>query len=299
MAAPDLISEESVGSGDKTINLKIDLGVAGQTAMTSVFAPDPKQLGAQLDVLIWFAGHKSAEWAKKNYGVTGFDTYTSQQYLSLPPFKLREEILNNTKKRKFVLVVPTTGVKSQPGSLVKDKASFSDFLQKVLEGVQTHMKATTVAAIGNVFLGAHSGGGKAMNTVAGFIEPQIQEIWCFDCTYEAVDNFIDWAKKNPVDKLWVYSLGMEAAHLTKEGEPESPDNKMIKRSGTGDLSEAILLFAQNLKKKTGVLPPVEVHINYGVAISEFNWVYKITTTDHNGTVKIFFAKLVSDAKKLL
>ncbi len=301
---PDLTSSESLTgtSSDKTLYLKIDLNVpvaTGQEAvapMTAVFAPDPTQLGSSaIDVLLWFHGYKG------QLGNINLKGYTAKQYLNVAQFKLREFIANDTSKRKFVLVVPTLGDKAGAGLLERQDQAEA-FLQQVLNGIKKHMGAKG-ADIGNIVLAAHSGGGSIMNKVVGFtgtFASKIQEVWCFDCTYPGYyENCLPWAKVNPSDKLWVFSTGESGPRLPHPTLPEGPDNKMIKRAGTGDGAHAILKAARD-----GVPPLafVEVRINNHVDFSGtrdllLNFKYP-PEFDHNGSVKAYFAKLVGDSGTL-
>jgi hypothetical protein len=221
---------ETLKGTDKTAYLKIDLKInpmGGQPVdpMTAVFAPDPTTLSGEVDVLLWFHGDKSY-WNKDKTVSFSFAGKSIQNYLTLPLCKLREFILQSSK-RKFVLVAPTlndrTGIsidsknpdKSKrnfnPGALRWKQADAEAYLQQVLNGVKTHMKVNKALTLGNIVLAAHSGGGHLQSQMAehfsgGF--DKVNEVWCFDSSYWGSDPFLAWLKKghsNP--RLWMYSTG--------------------------------------------------------------------------------------------
>ncbi len=279
---------------DMTLYLKIDLAIpigTGQAAaapMTAVFSPDKTQLGSQVDVLLWFHGHKGQ---LRNINLKG---YTAQQYLDVPEFKLRDFILS-TSKRKLLLVVPTLGDTSGSG-LLGTQAQAEAFLQQVLNGVRKYM-APQVTDIGNIVLAAHSGGGKIMGTVAGFggTFNKVREIWCFDCTYWSVTAFMDWHAQpsHTLDRLWVFSTGSWDAGLKDPTKPPGPDNPQT-RSGTGDNARPILNLAKASKS-----PSIEVLIKPMPPQSNKtdNFTYGVAS-GHNESVGFYFPQLVSSSRIL-
>jgi hypothetical protein len=213
---------ESLQGADKTAYLKIDLKVnpmGGQpvTPMTAVFAPDPTKLTGTVDILLWLHGDKSY-WDVTRTDKRPFQGKSIQYYLTLPLCKLREFILQTSKKR-FLLVAPTlndrTGISighgnHNPGGLRWNQADAEAYLQQVLNGVQKHLCANA-CHVGNVVLAAHSGGGHVQGQVAGYFSgkfDRMNEVWCFDSNYWGSAPFISWAKKgHSHGKLWVYSTG--------------------------------------------------------------------------------------------
>src|SRR6266545_381118 len=147
--------------GDLTVYLKIDLGIAGQQPMTAVYLPNRMQVGSELDVILYFHGHKKDKPAM-----------TIQEYFKDPRSKLREAIGQSSRKG-FVFVAPTLGVTADFGAL-KDAADAEAFLSQVMNGVFEHVDATYAQGIPNfrktpavkrLILAAHSGGGVAMRTL--------------------------------------------------------------------------------------------------------------------------------------
>lgn len=205
----------------RTLYLEIDLKVdpmGGQPvdSMTAVFAPDPKQLSGEVDVLLWLHGDKVVFASSKRKRQYDFSGQSIQEYLKIPECRLREFILQ-TSKKQFLLVAPTLGdrtggkAKDMRWGLLDDQAEAEAYLQQVLNGVNKHM-GKKVTGIRNLVLAGHSGGGHALGHMAesfsGKYFNKVNEVWCFDCTYWGADPFIAWAKRghsNP--RLWVYSTG--------------------------------------------------------------------------------------------
>jgi hypothetical protein len=260
--------------------------------MTAVYVPDRKQLGNSLDLILYFHGWK---------GTSGL---TIQDYLKDPDFALRDFILKQNK-RKFILVAPTLGDKAGFG-LLGNSAMAKAYLEQVLNGVHKHLLGGTGTrpTIGRIVLAAHSGGGAAMRTLAGFanLDSLIHEVWCFDCTYGGGQSWAGWATKagHTLDRLWVFSTGSwdkEVEEREDPKKPEGPDNPVVtktKRTGTGDDARVIPNAAK--KKKLAnvevLIKPVPPNSNktatftYGVAAG------------HNESVGFYFSQLIKSSKML-
>jgi hypothetical protein len=286
-----------------TVPLQIDLcirdgnGHATAPPMTVVYAPDPKQLGAKVDVLIWFHGHKGG---LKNVNLSGI---SAEGYLNVPALDLRQFILS-TKKREFVLVVPTLGEKSEPGLLTQQQQADA-FLAQVLNGVRANINPN-VTAIDNIVLAAHSGGGAIMGRWAKFggtLRSNVKEIWCVDCTYGSAGSFLSWAKQpgHANDRLWVFSTGSRWVPRCQDPDPKKkcpgPDNPVVDphdhRTGTGDDAERILNHAKATSSKSIEIliepmpPKSHAHnFNYG------------DPGDHYAAIKFYFSQLVNSSRIL-
>jgi hypothetical protein len=301
-ADPDVITGAGGGAAPSipgmTLNLNIDLGVTvdrGQapvTPMTVVYAPDPNQLGGQVDILLWFHGHKGQ--LNKVVNLSGF---SAGDYLQVPEFQLRQFILK-TSKRQFLLVVPTLGDKSGAG-LLNQQGQAEAFLQQVLNGVRAKMNPK-VGDIGKIVLAAHSGGGAIMSRLSGFggTFDKVREIWCVDCTYGSGPAFKSWAAKpaHKLDRLWVFSTGSWTVHQLKDPKrPAGPDNPMVdKRTGTGDDAEQILQFAKSTKSTSieVLIKPVPPNSN-----KTDNFTYGVAS-GHNESVGFYFPQLVNTSRTL-
>jgi hypothetical protein len=224
---PDLFKEkdkelpvESVTDtgADRTAFLNIDLKINAKggskvAPMTAVFAPNPSQLSGNVDVILWFHGDKNY-WNKSGTESFGFSGKSIQFYLGITLCKLREFILESSK-RKFILVAPTlndrTGISGDhglPAGLVWDQADAEAYLQQAVNAVKTYMKAN-VTGVGNIIIAGHSGGGHLQSQMAQYFSGKFtkaNEIWCFDSTYWGSKPFITWVNKGHSNgRLWVFS----------------------------------------------------------------------------------------------
>lgn len=284
-----------------TLNLNIDLtvpiakGQAPVVPMTVVYAPAPKQLGAQVNILLWFHGWKAE--LNKTVNLKG---YSAGDYLNVPEFKFRDFILK-TSKRNFLLVFPTLGDKSGAGLLNKQTQAEA-FLQQVLNGVRANMNSK-VTDIGKIVLAAHSGGGAIMSTMAGFggIFDKVREIWCVDCTYGSGPAFKTWAAKpaHTLDRLWVFSTGSWwVPRLLDPTKKPGPTNPVVDpkdhRTGTGDDAKQILDFAKATKSKSieVLIKPMPPDSN-----KTDNFTYGVAS-GHNESVGFYFPQLVQTSQTL-
>jgi hypothetical protein len=127
------------------------------------------------------------------------------RYLSgtwIPYFRFREPI--NETGRPFVLIAPTLGTRSQPGSLVRP-GGFDAWLDRVLAsiGVQGPLAGRT-PQLRNLILACHSGGGSPMRVIARGTRKyagNLRECWGFECMYNGPDptEWPDWARSNPTN----------------------------------------------------------------------------------------------------
>jgi hypothetical protein len=298
-ATPDLIDQDlpTATTPGHTLFLKIDLQVdpmGGQPVdpMTAVFAADPKQLPTgNVDVVLWFHGDKRV-WSRHRKGTLDLGGKSVQEYLKVDECKLREFVLRPSKKKNFLLVVPTLGdrtgrgPKRTAGGLLWQQAQAEAFLQQVLNGVKTHW-GVNVTGLGSVILAAHSGGGHVMGHMAQFFTglfDKANEVWCFDCTYWGGDPFITWAKRgHSHPRLWVYSTGGQGNGLT------------------GDSASNILTFSRNGKPAATT---VEVLIdNYPDAKSSqstngFVATYHGSANGHYESIDKYLPQLVEASQNL-
>lgn len=205
-AIPDPAAPSETTPPGLTLYLKIDLG-GGLPALTTVYLPDPATLGPLVDVILYFHGNK--------------DTFTTtKQYLVDPRFRLREEMAPSSaastpRKKGFIFVAPSLA--ASVGAAPWDKVGTGfNFLLQVMNGLQKHVPLSGAAAIGDIVLGAHSGGGLAVRALLKdtFFQQYVKEIWCFDCLYDymmdparfVLDN---WKKVfgHERHRLWFYSTG--------------------------------------------------------------------------------------------
>ena len=124
--------------------------------MTGIFFPAGYKAKAEVDIVIYFHGHRIERRNVKESIVS----YWNKAYT--PYFPLRE-VLNESGKN-VILVAPTLGPRSQPGWL-GSKGGLDRYVNQVLAAITAHgpHKGTKVS-VGNIVLAAHSGGGSIMRT---------------------------------------------------------------------------------------------------------------------------------------
>jgi peptidoglycan hydrolase-like protein with peptidoglycan-binding domain len=169
--------------------------------MTGIFFPAGYKPKAEVDLVIYFHGHRIERRNVKE----SINSYWNKSYA--PYFPLRE-VLNETG-RNVILVAPTLGPRSQPGWL-GSKGGLDRYVNQVLAAITAHgpHKGTKVS-VGSIVLASHSGGGSIMRRAAmngGKYSSKIRECWGFDCLYDSVDpaGWSSWAKANPSARLYFY-----------------------------------------------------------------------------------------------
>jgi hypothetical protein len=296
---PKLLDQDSPTAAlpGHTLYLEIDLEVNpmdGQPVapMTAVYVPDTKKpLTGNVDILLWFHGDKRV-WSRNRKGTLNMSGKSVQDYLKVNECKLREFILQSSK-RNFVLVVPTFGdragygPKKTAGGLLWQQADAEAYLQQALNGVKQHL-GLSVTNPGTVVLAAHSGGGHLLSRMAQFftggVFDRVNEVWCFDCTYWGSEPFLTWAKRgHSHPRLWVYSTGGSGPQAT------------------GDYANAILDFS---KTKTAPATGIEVLIdNYpasGKTSSTNNFIatYHGSANGHYESIEKYLAQLIDTSQNL-
>jgi hypothetical protein len=327
--APACVAEDppTPTSKSHTLYLQIDLGVPpGQGGkpvepITAVFAPDPDQLPAsEVDVILWLHGDKRV-WSKQR----GPDTLdmsgtTVQDYLKVAEVHLREFLLRSPKKQ-FLLVVPTLADRSSAegytkkdgkipaGGLLGDPTQAENYFKVVLNGVNAYMNKS-LQKPRNIVLAAHSGGGYILSNMAaynGIFNKQVEEIWCFDCTYWG--NIIQWAKRGHAGRrLFVYSTGETYGSRPNPRFdptlPEGSNNAKYQRSGTGDTAQSIYDLT---KASPAPATTIEVLIEAysGTLVKEQSTANFMSTygrpdgKKHYECIEKYLTKLVDSAKKNL
>jgi hypothetical protein len=178
----------------------IDLKNDAKTQLTGVYFPEKFQPGDKLTVLLYLFGH----------GNPAID----QHWINQPKkkkgdvFQLREEL--NASKKNLVLVAPTLGPTSDAGLLVSSGIKW--YLKEVLDRLKTNapseLKIGATAAVTDVYVMAHSGGGVPMLALANAIPGDgsgnlIREFWGFDCLYAPQGHhpaaYTDFGKMDPFD----------------------------------------------------------------------------------------------------
>ncbi|MGR9108004.1 MAG: D-alanyl-D-alanine carboxypeptidase family protein, partial [Gammaproteobacteria bacterium] len=203
-------------SHGETLYLQIDLGLGKNLACTGVYIPKSFKPDQEFTVVVYLHGHKGG-YPGNSVLINGY--WDSARF---PFFALREEIA--ASRRNVILVAPSLGPKSQAGNLIQPRG-FDRFMTRVLNGVNHHYSVPRsgrpIAAIQNIILAAHSGGGAPMlRIVSGKdqLAAKIKQCWCFDSMYGAVASaWIAWAKSHPNSGLFVYYGPGKGRHDPKSG----------------------------------------------------------------------------------
>ena len=184
-----------------TDNLRFDV-----EAKTGIFIPVSFTPKPEIDILLYLHGHKAGY-------VKGGKDLPIDGYWNKPEFAFRE--LLNSAGKELILVAPTLGPFSQPGTLTTDNG-FTSFMNQVLASIAQYSvayKGKPAPVIKSIILAAHSGGGIRMRAIANLAGKNayaslITECWGFDCTYSKDDPNVwhDWAAANPGKTLYLYSI---------------------------------------------------------------------------------------------
>jgi hypothetical protein len=166
-----------VGDFDKTsatpsithgeIFVTINMNTPRPLNTTGIIVPDGHSAGGPLDMILYFHGD---------------DAPTVKEYFHNRKFK---DILDATKKN-VVLVAPNLGPKSQYGDF-GDAAKVAAYLDRVLGFLVDYGPYSSKPKLGNLIIAGHSGGGRAMQSVAtllgGNADFTLPEAWGFDSMY--------------------------------------------------------------------------------------------------------------------
>jgi peptidoglycan hydrolase-like protein with peptidoglycan-binding domain len=240
---PRLLKSET-DPPDASCYLDIKLGSeGGLKPMTGVFFPKGFQKKSEIDVIVYFHGHRIERKIVKE----SIDAYWNKKYA--PYFPLREEL--NAAGKNAILIAPTLGPRSQPGLLLR-KGGLDKYLGQVLAGLRAHgpLKGMEVS-IGKIVLAAHSGGGTAMRYTAlygGKHSTKIRECWGFDCLYDgsAASNWSSFAKAHPDAKLYFYWHDTKTLPQVRALEKAKLANVTVKKSDKGHMYVPIRYFKERV-----------------------------------------------------
>ncbi|MCI0389315.1 MAG: hypothetical protein MOB07_11210 [Acidobacteria bacterium] len=177
------------------IPLQIPLGQA--KSMTGIFVPDKYCPVSKVDLIVYLHGHKVRKHEPK---------FSIDKYWSLPQFLLREEV--NKSNKNVILVAPTLGRHSEPGSLTCP-GGFDKFLDQVMMALKQHppyVGTQITLSIGNIILVCHSGSVGVMRAIAMGTDTSatlIQECWAFD-PEDMGAGWENWAQSHPTAKLYIF-----------------------------------------------------------------------------------------------
>jgi hypothetical protein len=161
---------------------------------TGVFFPSGFSFSSQINVLLYFHGHKLGEFK------------TINQYWSgkLHNIRLREDV--NAADKQLVLIAPTMG--ENPGSslnadmgIFRQPGGGDEFLSHVVRWigkyVPQYVEKKLTPTVGNVVLAGHSGAGGILSQQAKTMQSKVCEVWGFDSMYG--EGWLDKAHKQAID----------------------------------------------------------------------------------------------------
>jgi hypothetical protein len=168
---------------------------------TAVYYPTAvSRRSTAIDVILYLHGHRtSIPGARRSIWA----------YLKHKCWPLREHL--EATGKAAVLVAPTLGPKSEPGTLL-DAGGLDRYLQRVLAVSAPYWQGGTAPAIRHLILAGHSGAGQPMRVLANSrnrAAELVKEVWGFDCTYSArqdadANEWSSWAQRHPASRLCIY-----------------------------------------------------------------------------------------------
>jgi hypothetical protein len=176
------------GPAEVTYYFPIEVMPSGQDNATGVFFPAGFTFPDEINVILYFHGHKKGEFKTINDYWSG----------KLHDLYLRETI--NATGKQAVLIAPTLG--AAPGSGInKDMGIFAnagagdDFLADVVtwigKVVPQYVQKKKAPKIGNIVLAGHSGAGGILSQQVKTMRAPICEVWGFDTMYGQGYHTID------------------------------------------------------------------------------------------------------------
>jgi hypothetical protein len=209
------------------------------------FPPAVDRNSRAIDIILYLHGHRTAiPGAGKSIWA----------YLKHKCWPLREHLAASGKAA--VLIAPTLGPKSQPGSLLA-RGGLDRYLDAALAATASYWSSGTVPAIRHIILAGHSGAGVPMRVLArsgNRYAALIKEVWGFDSIYSAQENvdstgWAAWAQAHPQSRLFLYYL--RGARTQDQAE------KLRKRALPN-----VAVIASNATTREGIYPHFWVPIQH-------------------------------------
>lgn len=188
---------------------------AGQPNATGVFFPRGFRFSDDLNVILYFHGHKAGEF-------TTINEYWGEGKHNL---FLREKI--NASGKQAVLIAPTMG--ALPGSSVNsgmgifaNKGAVDSYLAEVLQWigkfVPQYAERRVTPTIGKLVLAGHSGAGGILLHQVMTMKTPVCEVWGFDSLYGwGMRNAVVNGKKTQEDIVTVEWLKAALSHQAALG----------------------------------------------------------------------------------
>lgn len=213
---PELIGGPETQPPSATLYVRIKLGRESPACpMTGIFVRSNYKPKPQVDLILYLHGHKVRD-VQKDFSI--------DQYWKIPYFALRQEL--NASRKNVILVAPTLGPYSEPGTLIV-RDGLDTYLDQVISALKHYGPYRSIVnppTVGNVILACHSGGGVPMLQLAMSHQrytPNIQECWAFDSLYAHASltelperAWAAWAKSHPSAKLYVNYMDTEKRSLS-------------------------------------------------------------------------------------
>ena len=167
---------------------------------TAVYFPSAvSPRSTSIDVILYLHGHRTAIPGTRR---------SIWAYLRHKCWPLREQLAATGKAA--VLIAPTLGPQSEPGSLF-DPGGLDRYLEQALAASKSYWAGAT-PAIRHLILSGHSGAGHRMRVLANSrnrAASLIKEVWGFDCTYSVkkdadATEWSSWARSHPSSRLCIY-----------------------------------------------------------------------------------------------
>ena len=161
----------------------------------ALFIPKGFKLGKKTDLLFYFHGHYSSI-------EEGFEKY-----------KVREQVV--ASGMNVILVFPEGpkyAIDSGSGKL-EESGGLQRLTEEVLNQLYSDGKIKSTQ-LGKVILSGHSGGYRVISYCLekGGLEKHISEVYLLDASYDRLEQYIDWATRNPQGRL----TSIFTDHLTDE-----------------------------------------------------------------------------------
>jgi hypothetical protein len=159
---------------------------AGHYSDSSVLivAPDKfKEINNTVDIVFWFHGwHNNIDTALNYY-------------------HLASQFISSKKNAVLVLAEASKNAPDSYGGKLEQPDVFKNLLNEVLQNLRKNKVISSSCKAGNIILAGHSG---AYRVIAYMLENGgvvVHEVDLFDALYSQTDKFMDWIKKDSVNKF--------------------------------------------------------------------------------------------------
>lgn len=205
---PPLIKDDTSVSG-YTCYVNINIGKGNYPlTMTGIYIPSRFDPAMPVDVVLYMHGMTATFPGSK----AQMDTYWTLTKLPHYDFRLREEV--DKAGKNIVLVAPSLGASpnSYRNILSGKKGGLDSYMEQVQAAVNAYIIRQRFNApdisFNKLILAGHSAGGSQILRMAighnPSFGPRIAECWGLDSLYSGRYVWLNWARKNPDKKLFIY-----------------------------------------------------------------------------------------------